>query len=53
MTRSPLALAVVLACLLIPPSAALAVDRPTVSWHPAKLRPGDYYKPAGGGWVRK
>ena len=41
MTRSPLALAVVLACLLIPPSAALAVDRPTVSWHPAKLRPGD------------
>jgi murein DD-endopeptidase MepM/ murein hydrolase activator NlpD len=40
-TRSPLALAVVLALLLILPSAALATDRPTVSWHPAKLRPGD------------
>ncbi len=41
MTRSPLALAVVVAFLLIPLSSPLAADRPTVSWHPAKLRPGD------------
>jgi hypothetical protein len=40
-TRSPLALAVVLAVLLVPLSAPLAADRPSVSWHPAKLRPGD------------
>jgi murein DD-endopeptidase MepM/ murein hydrolase activator NlpD len=40
-TRSPLALAVVLAFLLIPLSSPLAADHPTVSWHPAKLRPGD------------
>jgi Peptidase family M23 len=40
-TRSRLVLAVLLALLLIPLPTALAADRPTVSWHPSKLHPGD------------
>jgi hypothetical protein len=40
-TRSPLVLAVALALLLVPLSASQAADRPSVAWHPAKLRPGD------------
>ena len=41
MTRSPLVLALIVALLLTPLAAPLAADRPSVSWHPAKLRPGD------------
>ena len=41
MTRSPVFLAVALALLLLPLPAPQAADRPSVSWHPAKLRPGD------------
>jgi hypothetical protein len=44
-TRSPLVLAVALALLLIPLPAPQAADRPSVTWHPGKLRPGDV------GWV--
>jgi murein DD-endopeptidase MepM/ murein hydrolase activator NlpD len=41
-TRSPLVLAVALALLLIPlPAPLVAADRPSVTWHPAKPRPGD------------
>jgi murein DD-endopeptidase MepM/ murein hydrolase activator NlpD len=40
-TRSPLVLALIVALLLTPLAAPLAADRPSVSWHPAKLRPGD------------
>jgi murein DD-endopeptidase MepM/ murein hydrolase activator NlpD len=41
-TRAPVFLAVALALLLIDPlSAPQAADRPSVVWHPAKLRPGD------------
>ena len=41
MTRSPLVLALIVALLLTPLASPLAADRPSVSWHPAKLRPGD------------
>ena len=40
MTRSRLVLTI-LAFLLVPFSATLAADRPSVSWHPRTLHPGD------------
>jgi hypothetical protein len=40
-TRTRLALAAVVVLLLIPIPPSLAAERPSVSWHPAKLHPGD------------
>jgi murein DD-endopeptidase MepM/ murein hydrolase activator NlpD len=40
-TRTRLALAAVVVLLLIPIPPALAAERPSVTWHPAKLHPGD------------